>query len=191
VADSECAVGLSCVDGDVTTGEVHGCLGTLTAEQRICYVPDVTELRKTSSADGVCTEGSPCSLCEGGCSESAQCAGGLHCFIRSADGLEAIPGCQDGGEAGEGYCAAPSNYVQMSSFERVQDDGSVSTSDDCTPDEPCGLCQADCDNDSQCTGKKRPPPCNTRTSCMCVPDVHSLLLRLESHIICAFPIFDL
>jgi hypothetical protein len=152
VADSECAVGLNCVDGDVTTGEVHGCLGTLTAGQRICYVPDVTELRKTSSADGVCTEGSPCSLCEGGCSESAQCAGGLHCFIRSADGLEAIPGCQDGGEAGEGYCAAPSNYVQMSSFERVQDDGSVSTSDDCTPDEPCGLCQADCDNDSQCAG---------------------------------------
>lgn len=93
-------------------------------------------------------------MCTGDCDHDGQCTEGLACFGRSD--LTPVPGCAGDGVSGEDYCFpledAPSNQL-------------IHTGD-CTATSPCGECQGDCDDHSQCaTGLL----CKERTNLEDVP----------------------
>lgn len=108
----------------------------------------------------------PLGVCEGDCDDDDDCANGLTCFQR--DGGEAVPGC-NGGESvsiGTDFCISPSGPIPL---------------DSTTPQSTSrrwgkGLCEGDCDDDSDCAGDlvcyqrkkhdRAPPQCpniNTNT----------------------------
>merc|ERR1712127_441898 len=79
----------------------------------------------------------PLGLCEGDCESNYDCEGDLICFHRQ--GLKPIPGCLGDGVSGHDYCVTPAPKL-LNNFNK-------------DPDFPLGLCQGDCDrNSNSCEG---------------------------------------
>jgi len=75
-------------------------------------------------------------LCEGDCDYDSDCDAGLECFER--DGITNVPGCSGDGLGGYDYCFAPSPTDPLLVFLGA------------TPGVILGLCEGDCDDDSDC-----------------------------------------
>jgi hypothetical protein len=95
-----------------------------------------------------------CGVCQGDCDSDSDCAGGLKCMQRN--GNQPVPGCVGSGFVGEDFCYDPNHangyyygtqpgyngqgmmYGQELRFTNQCDDGE------------CGICEGDCDSDSDC-----------------------------------------
>jgi hypothetical protein len=73
-------------------------------------------------------------VCEGDCDYDSDCGIGLMCFQRN--GNEPVPGCSGSGKSGWDYCVA------IKSLDSSRGDGKTGY----------GMCQGDCDKDSDCSG---------------------------------------
>eukprot|EP00540_Astrosyne_radiata_P004977 CAMPEP_0116846014 /NCGR_PEP_ID=MMETSP0418-20121206/13602_1 /TAXON_ID=1158023 /ORGANISM="Astrosyne radiata, Strain 13vi08-1A" /LENGTH=270 /DNA_ID=CAMNT_0004477219 /DNA_START=126 /DNA_END=938 /DNA_ORIENTATION=+ len=119
-----------------------------------------------------CSSWSPCGRCAGDCDNDSECAGDLFCFYRS--GTESVPGCSGRGVSSCDYCAArhtpaptpsptprptpnPTPVPTPNPTPPPPPQGNVMalTGDSrhsCSSSRPCGKCQGDCDDDSECVG---------------------------------------
>ena len=88
-----------------------------------------------SEAD--CSPETPCSRCVGDCSSNNDCIDGLACFYRADNDITTVTGCLGEGSPGIDYCYQPNVPPQL--VER-----------DCNDESPCGLCEGDCDSDTDC-----------------------------------------
>ncbi|CAB9514047.1 AAI [Seminavis robusta] len=85
-----------------------------------------------------CSPDAPCAVCQGDCDTNDDCVGALECFHRPQDDTSPIPGCSGVGVAGRDYCYAPKpNSLRPRMPE-------------CTADLPCGMCEGDCDDSTEC-----------------------------------------
>ncbi|KAL7486420.1 hypothetical protein ACHAW6_012022 [Cyclotella cf. meneghiniana] len=92
--------------------------------------------------DDSCSSSSPCGECRGSCSGDEECDQGLLCFKRLS--WENVPGCKGPGRQGQRYCYDPF-------AEGLTEDVLLTTMDmRCSNNYPCGKCQGDCNNDSDC-----------------------------------------
>jgi hypothetical protein len=85
-------------------------------------------------------------LCGGDCDEDYDCLHGLVCLQREdSDGTLAVPGCLGTPEIGVDYCV------------KAKDGELIEMADDGVPEEnfPLGVCEGDCDYDSDCEGSLR------------------------------------
>ena len=73
-------------------------------------------------------------VCEGDCDNDSDCGIGLMCFQRN--GNEPVPGCLGSGKSGWDYCVA------IKSLDSSRGNGKTGY----------GMCQGDCDKDSDCSG---------------------------------------
>ena len=80
-------------------------------------------------------ESFPLGACEGECDDDTQCQLGLKCFQRS--GSESIPGCSGDGQSGKDYCYKPE--LEIVEIVNNNVDSLI-----------LGVCQGECDNDSDC-----------------------------------------
>lgn len=80
-------------------------------------------------------ESFPLGACEGECDDDSQCQLGLKCFQRR--GSESIPGCSGDGQSGKDYCYKPE--LEIVEIVNINVDSLI-----------LGVCQGDCDDDSNC-----------------------------------------
>ena len=120
--DSDCAPGLKCFQRDGLEA-VPGCSGTGISKYDYCINPELNSIGSNPSG----TLG----LCEGDCDNDSDCAAGLKCYQRG--GLTSVPGCSGTGISNYDYCVIP----ELRSWGW-------------SPSETLGLCEGDCDNDSDC-----------------------------------------
>ena len=91
-------------------------------------------------SDGACSPESPCGMCVGDCNDDSDCEGTMECFRRSGNSENPVPGCSGTGVAGRDYCFVPEdNHLRLRGTQ-------------CSSENPCNLCEGDCDNDFQCEG---------------------------------------
>eukprot|EP01049_Picozoa_sp_SAG25_P001220 SAG25_NODE_49_length_18832_cov_5.265841_2_plen_2407_part_00 len=86
-----------------------------------------------------CTQRNKCSMCVGDCDKDTDCQAGLRCFQR--DRNTPVHGCQIGGTGDirdYDYCYSPTMSLHTYGASG------------CTPDNKCGACTGDCDNDIDC-----------------------------------------
>ena len=117
-----------------------------------------------------CSGSQPCQRCQGDCDGDDQCAGNLVCFQRND--YTPVPGCRGDGvqrkyslstinkymldcknlyslhffptftiSLDKDYCVNPMDLPERS-LKRLRND--------CTDDNPCNLCEGDCDNNDHC-----------------------------------------
>ena len=81
-----------------------------------------------------------CDACEGNCRNDADCVGSLSCFSRNT--FEAVPGCSSFGDGffGLNYC-----YEKKTPGTGLKD-----VSRNGCGSQGCGVCEGDCDDDSDC-----------------------------------------
>ncbi|KAL3768118.1 hypothetical protein ACHAWO_008286 [Cyclotella atomus] len=117
-----------------------------------------------------------CTVCQGDCNSDADCAEGLKCFSRGKGEVTAVPGCVSGGEGdlpGMDYCYLPeppttttttttttteeptttttTEAAELMSADMLSFDApELSFVRECTAEYPCGACEGDCDDDTQC-----------------------------------------
>jgi len=78
----------------------------------------------------------PLAKCQGNCRDNDDCQGSLVCYER--DGFESVPNCLGEGTLGQNYCCdRPLDFLLWVDRE---------------PNEPLNACEADCDDDTDCTG---------------------------------------
>jgi len=129
---------------------VEGCKGA--GGQRDVYARDICApgpliLEHVGSP---CTDyfsSGKCNECTGDCNNDSDCYGNLRCAHRfdSVGGQEDVPGCAWSGTerfAGTDFC-----------FQPVSQPGTINYVGECGDEEYlCGLCEGDCDDDSDCQG---------------------------------------
>ncbi|CAL6391806.1 unnamed protein product [Bathycoccus prasinos] len=122
--DSDCDAGLKCFQRDGYES-VPGCSGKSKKGWDYCidkkYVVDLKNNLGTNSYG----------MCEGDCDKDSDCQSGLTCFQR--DGDEPIPGCYGSAKKGSDYCVA------VKALDSSRNGGTG-----------YGLCEGDCDYDSDC-----------------------------------------
>jgi hypothetical protein len=141
--DGECESGLTCFqrDGDEP---VPGCTGRAKRGIDYCHSAGGGNELFLAGDNGEPSSVFPLGRCEGDCDNDTQCGPGLLCFQRR--GTEAVPGCSGTGVSGKDYCYQP------------EEDGDLTIEgNNGTPSSafPLGLCEGDCDNDSQCAAGLR------------------------------------
>lgn len=137
------------IDNSVTPSPTPSAPVQRTDENARTSLPQVKALGKEYCDEHLC------GICEGDCDSDDQCAGDLKCFQR--EGGQDVPGCSGGRESTSktDYCYDP-NYANGAIAEgngeepELDDSGG---SDYCKPGNTCGLCQGDCDDDSDCAGE--------------------------------------
>jgi hypothetical protein len=95
-----------------------------------------------------CSVQAPCKACEGDCNKDDDCARGLKCFQRHGRHIQ-VPGCTSG-FAGD---SSSLDYCIMPTAPKVPDKSTIhlrKSKTGCSPQKPCGLCEADCDTDADC-----------------------------------------
>jgi hypothetical protein len=105
-----------------------------------------------------CTSDNPCGMCEGNCDADNDCAGSLICFQRE-NGHESVPGCTARNSVYLGkinYCVNPDISGNTNLQVLIQPYDKIKTvfkgDSGCTSDNPCGMCEGDCDADNDCAG---------------------------------------
>jgi hypothetical protein len=88
--------------------------------------------------------------CQGNCNDDSECAGGLECFRRNMATTKSVPGCHGIADNGTDYCYDPDDLPLSQRVPILQDKGF-----NWMPAEefPLGLCEGDCDADSDCEGE--------------------------------------
>ena len=175
--DSHCGSGLKCFQRSGTEA-VPGCSGSGVSGKDYCYNDSPPTPSPPPSNDpaleyiGDCSSSSPCGLCQGDCDGDSHCGSGLKCFLRS--GTESVPGCSGSGVDGKDYCYAdvssptpaptplatplptppptpsPTPSPTPAPTLPPSNDPPLDYIGDCSSSSPCGICQGDCDGDSQC-----------------------------------------
>ena len=134
--DEDCQGSLECFFR-IGTEDVPGCLGGSLFDNPgggYCTTRPPNSLWIKAAVDS-----SPLGVCEGGCNEDSDCDGSINLICQVRTGDEEVPGCEGSGRSGVNYCRFPSlEYL-----------GSNPVTSD--PSTRLGLCQGDCDNDSDCT----------------------------------------
>ena len=125
--DSDCSGGLTCFQRDGYE-PVPGCSGL--GKKGWDYCTNIKEKALDSSRNG----GTGYGMCQGDCDKDSDCKAGLKCFQR--DGDEAIPGCSGNAKNGWDYCV---------------DEKFVVDKKDNLGSKAYGLCEGDCDKDSDCS----------------------------------------
>ena len=100
-----------------------------------CYCSQ--EICDGTPTSTICNPSNPCENCQADCDSNNDCKDSLVCFHRANDNDPLPPGCT-GSLSGFGsldFCADPSLLWTF-----------------CSPSNPCGKCQGDCDNDADCKG---------------------------------------
>mmetsp|Transcript_9057 Transcript_9057/g.18200 ORF Transcript_9057/g.18200 Transcript_9057/m.18200 type:complete len:840 (+) Transcript_9057:96-2615(+) len=164
--DDECEGDLICFQrGDA---DVPGCLGTPGGSD-YCIKP-VPGLLVERGNNGNPAANFPLGECEGDCDNDGDCVGDLKCFQRN--GQEEVPGCAGTGNTGSDYCYNPNPTPATTTTAATTATTTTTTTataattttttegvpsltnpgDNGNPAEafPLGLCEGDCDNDSQC-----------------------------------------
>ena len=116
---------------------------TITPSEEPSLAPseEPTSLLLTSVGNGgLPADAFPLKLCQGDCDTDADCEGNLRCFQRI--GVEPIVGCIGKGQNRQDYCFEPVDGV----LARLGNNGIPENAF------PLGMCQGDCDNDSECQG---------------------------------------
>jgi len=131
--DSDCQGNLTCFQRE-TDGEVPGCNGTTISEMDYCYDAEAEQIVNK----GFHPEGQ-LGLCEGDCDEDSDCRGNLRCFQREKDGE--VPGCY-------GSTISEMDYCYGTEAAQIVNKGFH-------PEGELGLCEGDCDEDSDCRGNLR------------------------------------
>ena len=122
--DSDCWPGLICHERQVGDPDAPGCLGDPFSGYDYCVFPEHQFVASEPA--------SLLGLCQGDCDSDSDCAEGLVCYDR-VRGEPGAPGCR-GFPSGEwDYCAFPEHQFVASE-----------------PVSLLGLCQGDCDSDSDC-----------------------------------------
>jgi hypothetical protein len=124
--DSDCSGELICFQRIGFTS-IPGCLGQGIEDYGYCIEPNM-ELRGTESNPSY-----ELGICEGDCDNDSHCSGELVCFHRT--GVEQVPGCNGLGLSNYDYCIEQNMELR----------GTESS-----PSHTLGLCEGDCDNDSDC-----------------------------------------
>jgi hypothetical protein len=124
--DSDCSGELICFQRIGFTS-IPGCLGQGIEDYGYCIEPNM-ELRGTES-----NPSNELGICEGDCDNDSHCSGELVCFHRT--GVEQVPGCNGLGLSNYDYCIEQNMELR----------GTESS-----PSHTLGLCEGDCDNDSDC-----------------------------------------
>merc|ERR1719428_790027 len=135
--------------------------GILVLVRETSPTPSPTSLQKTAVNKGGsgCTSSAKCGACEGDCDNDSDCGSGLKCF-QTETGAHP-PGCNTGGNPNTyDWCYDPDWRLPATDLG----------SSGCTSSEKCGMCEGDCDYDSDCaeglkcfqteTGEL-PPGCDT------------------------------
>jgi len=134
--DGDCQGSLECFFR-IGTEDVPGCLGGSMFDSPgggYCTTRPPHSLWIKAAVDS-----SPLGVCEGGCNEDSDCDSSINLICQTRTGDEEVSGCEGPGRSGVNYCRFPSlEYV-----------GSNPVTSD--PSTRLGLCQGDCDNDSECT----------------------------------------
>ena len=128
-SDSDCAPGLYCFQRGGNEPLI-GCTGTAGTTGWNYCLPRIGEIVTHTGCYGSGT----CGVCEGDCNSDSDCAPGLYCFDR--DGDEPIIGCAGTASTGWDYC-----------LPRI---GEIVTHTDCYGSGTCGVCEGDCNSDSDC-----------------------------------------
>ena len=136
-SDGDCMAGLKCFKRDGYT-VVPGCIGEGSSNSDYCFAEGV--LAKVGNDDN---DDHELQYCQGDCDGDEDCAYGLVCYQRSS-GVTEVPGCTgtvDNSAGSTDYCTYPWMIDQL-----VLVDNDV--------DQPLstllGVCQGDCDEDSDC-----------------------------------------
>jgi hypothetical protein len=160
--DTDCQSGLKCFQRDPgNSSNVPGCQGDVDVKSTNDYCFDPSDghasgdkVHTTSSGSLLALVGNngspskvfPLSKCQGDCDKDSDCAGNLQCFNRDPSAT-IVPGCNGKPVDSTDYCYDPS--AVSGSQGRLVDKGV-----DHVPSKayPLGLCEGDCDGDSDCAG---------------------------------------
>jgi hypothetical protein len=160
--DTDCQSGLKCFQRDPgNSSNVPGCQGDVDVKSTNDYCFDPSDghasgdkVPTTSSGSLLALVGNngspskvfPLSKCQGDCDKDSDCAGNLQCFNRDPSAT-IVPGCNGKPVDSTDYCYDPS--AVSGSQGRLVDKGV-----DHVPSKayPLGLCEGDCDGDSDCAG---------------------------------------
>eukprot|EP00980_Cylindrotheca_fusiformis_P016492 scaffold4914_cov108-Cylindrotheca_fusiformis.AAC.4 len=124
---------------DFGVKDVPGCSGDADfigdGFDNFCVRPESSITLVITGDNGVPADAFPLGQCRGDCDADEDCADGLICFQR--DGVEAVPGCVGDGESTFDYCFSnvpPLDFIGDFEMDFYQ----------------LGVCQGDCDFDSDC-----------------------------------------
>ena len=148
--DADCKGNLICFHRDKGDPTPPGCRGTInldsggttTNKNDFCIRKQIDDPSTPDLHYGgkdYCTPSNPCEKCEGDCDDDADCMGELVCHQRHNSNDPLPPGCGGTPDTKSDYCVDPNLHFSGSNY--------------CTPSNPCGKCQGDCDNDVDCIGK--------------------------------------
>ena len=129
--DSDCASGLKCWQRSGYT-DIPGCTGGGSNDWDYCTDSKYFKGLSSVNVNGKGTGG--LGMCQGDCDRDSDCASGLRCFQRN--GHTAVPGCTGSGSNGWDYCVDK----KFLSSPNVNGKGTGGL----------GLCEGDCDRDSDC-----------------------------------------
>jgi hypothetical protein len=137
-ATTKCDFGLYCFKPSrtfVSDVVVPGCSGYNFDGDNFCVEPPAGTV-VIEGRDGAPVSAFPLGNCEGVCADDDDCDGSLECFTRES--TEKVRGCEGAGSSGDSYCFNPVALTE--------------SGDDGVPENvyPLGLCEGDCDNDSEC-----------------------------------------
>jgi hypothetical protein len=135
--DIECDFGLYCFKTIPIVSDlfVPGCLGYNFGGDNFCVEPPAGTV-VIEGRDGAPVSAFPLGDCEGVCASDNDCEGSLECFFRES--TENVRGCEGVGSSGDSYCFNP---VALTESGHHGIPANVY---------PLGLCEGDCDNDSEC-----------------------------------------
>jgi hypothetical protein len=136
--DSECELGLNCykpAEGFSGLSFVPSCSGFNFNGDNFCITPPVGTL-VIAGRDDAPVSAFPLGICEGVCASDDDCEGLSECISRVS--TEVVRGCKGAGTPGVSYCSNPLALTI--------------SGDDGLPESvfPLGLCEGDCDDDSEC-----------------------------------------
>ena len=119
---------------------MDGCEGQGQWNNDYCYIPPEGELVLKGN-NGEPANAFPLQACEGDCDADWECDYGLVCAQRNDD-VE-IEGCTGRGAEGYDYCYVPppNTLIRMGN------------NNDPPENFPLGVCEGDCDYDSDCSGE--------------------------------------
>jgi hypothetical protein len=167
-SDMDCVGNLVCKQKE-GPGTVDGCSGFDPSNSDFCVEPTAQTYDELPLSLPGCSATSPCGLCQGDCDNDDECMGHLVCRQKSGPG--SVDGCLGFDQSNSDFCVEPTVAavvvtstpapVSVTSNSDIPSDSSSNSGTGalklslpgCSVDNPCGLCQGDCDNDDECGGQ--------------------------------------
>ena len=142
-SDFECGGDMRCFRRDGNE-PVPGCYGPGIFGEGYCYDPlhSIDTLNQPRISLTGCSKENPCRLCEGDCRSDMDCVGNLVCQQKQGPGT--VDGCSGFDPSNSDFCVEPRAQTY---------DALPLGKPGCSVNNPCGLCEGDCDNDDECAGQ--------------------------------------